>query len=111
MDLIPNVRRNLLNHVIVIYPDLYVPHVYLLYICVVIVFVLVVNIYIQDLQVVLFVHVGLVRVIVELVEIFVYNNQLLMSRVGVLLTLFQVVYMVLIFVALNLDMVLIFVLL
>ena len=93
-------RRNLLNHVIVIYPGLYDLRVYLLYVCVVIVFVLVVNIYIQDLQVVLFVHVGLAHVIVELVEISVYYNQLLMSLVGVLLTLFQVVYMVLKFVVL-----------
>ena len=89
MGLIPNVRRNLLNHVIVIYPGLYDLRVYLLYVCVVIVFVLVVNIYIQDLQVVLFVHVGLVHVIVELVEISVYYNQLLMSLVDVLLTLVQ----------------------
>jgi hypothetical protein len=62
----------------------------------VIVFVLVENIYFQDLQVVLFVHV----VIVELVGIFVYYNLVLMSLVGVLLPLFQMVFMVLIFAAL-----------
>ncbi len=71
----------------------------LLNIFVVIVFVLVGSIYIQDLQV-LFDYGGLVHVIVELVEIVVYYNQLLMFQLVVLLHLFQVVYMVLKFVVL-----------
>ena len=100
MGLIPNVRQNLLNLVMLRYPDLYDRLSDFLNVFVVIVFVLVAKIYIQDLQVVLFFRVVLVRVIVELVGIFVYYNLLLMSRVGVLLPLFQVVYMVLIFVVL-----------